>query len=162
MAYKAGVVGAVFFMARGAVVHFHAIPRVLLETGNVPAPDVPAVLGEPIVLVRPGVLRLSNRPVARFTFQFRHLHVSGMGEKDTVRLARITEPRYFLAWFNVLLHQLGLFRVFSDSLLMAIQALCKDGYPGVAPVLPEEVTALTFSHFPHMELVVEVNGLLLL
>jgi hypothetical protein len=38
-------------MALRAVIHFHAIPGIALETGDIFAPDIPAIAGNAILLI---------------------------------------------------------------------------------------------------------------
>ena len=40
-------------MALRAVIHFHAIPGIALDAGDIFAPDIPAVTGNAIFLINP-------------------------------------------------------------------------------------------------------------
>jgi hypothetical protein len=73
-------------MTVGAVVHFHAIPGILLEPAYILSPDVPAVSGDPIFLVNPGFGGLTDVAVACDTVHFGHFDMRGMGEKYTLGL----------------------------------------------------------------------------
>jgi hypothetical protein len=125
VALKAGPsVARHFLVALRAVVHLHAIPGVLLETSDIPAPYIAAVLGEAIVLVRLHVIRFPYRPMTRDALHFRHLHVGYVREKDTLRLAGINQPRDFFSWLHILLDELGFFRTLSYGLFVALATVC--------------------------------------
>ena len=48
-----GIVDTGGLMAFRAVVHFHAIPGIVLDSGNIVPPDVPAVTADAVSLQRP-------------------------------------------------------------------------------------------------------------
>ena len=57
MTNEAGAFGApLFLVTLCTVIHLHSIPGILLVSSDIPAPDIPAVFGEAIILVRPYVL----------------------------------------------------------------------------------------------------------
>ena len=89
-------------VAIGTVVHLHAIPGVLFETGDVPPPDVAAVTGDPVFLINPAGFRFADMSVTGDAVHFAHLEVRRVGEKDAVRLTRVDQPRHFAAFGNVL------------------------------------------------------------
>ena len=45
------LVNIFFHMALGAVIHFHAIPGIALDTGDIFAPDIPAEACNPVGLI---------------------------------------------------------------------------------------------------------------
>jgi di/tricarboxylate transporter len=88
--------------------------------------------------------------------------VGWVREENTLRLAGIYEPRDLVARFDVFLDELGFFGMASKLLFMALNTRIQFGNPREAAVLPEIVATLAFAHFFHMELVVKIDGLLLL
>jgi hypothetical protein len=114
VAYKAGIFDALlFFVALSTVVHLHPVPGVLLVTCRIRTPDVPTVLGEAIVIVRLGVIRVPHGSVTGSAFHLALNHVGRMGEKDTLRLAGIDKPWNLLSRLNILLDELCLLRMLS-------------------------------------------------
>jgi hypothetical protein len=53
MGLHAVLVDVFFYMAFRAVIHFHAIPGIELDTGDIFAPDIPAVTGNAVFLINP-------------------------------------------------------------------------------------------------------------
>jgi hypothetical protein len=135
---------------------------VLFVTGNVPPPDVPAVLGEPIVLVRLCVFRLSYGPMTCGTFHFSQHHMSCVREENALGLAGIDEPGDFLAGLNIFLDELGFLGMLTHLLFMTLEAVLQLRNPVVSSILTEIVAGFTIAHFRRMKLVVEVNRLFFL
>src|SRR5512137_1801877 len=71
-------------VALGTVVHFHAVPGVALEAGDVLAPDVPAVSRDPVLLIGLEALGLADGAMAGDALHFARLHMGGMREEDAV------------------------------------------------------------------------------
>ena len=75
-----------FLMAFSTIIHFHPVPAVLLETGNVFSPDVPAVAGNPALFIDPGSFGLADMIVAGNAIHLCTFDVGGMGKEYAVRL----------------------------------------------------------------------------
>jgi hypothetical protein len=75
------LVDIIFPVAFYTVIHFHAVPRIFLQSGNVGPPYVPAVSGDPVLLVRLQTLRLANRAMAFDTFHSGFLYMRSMGKE---------------------------------------------------------------------------------
>ena len=123
MANKAGVMAAPCLVALCAVIHLHTIPGVLLVACDVPAPDIPTVLGEAITLVGSHVVRVPNGSMTSFAFHLCYLDMGCMREKDTLRLPGIDEPRNLLARLNIFLDKLFFFRMLTHLLFVALEAV---------------------------------------
>jgi hypothetical protein len=110
-----------FLVALCAIVHLHPVPGVLLVTCRVCPPNIPAVQGESVVIVRLHVFRLAHRSMTGDTFHLANHHMSGMREEDALRLAGIDEPWNLLAGLNILLDELFLFRMFSHLFFVTLK-----------------------------------------
>jgi hypothetical protein len=88
--------------------------------------------------------------------------VGGVREENALGLAGIDKPRDLVTRFNVFLDEFGFFGMASKLFFVTLNARRQLGNSGKAAVLPEIVTSLAFPHFFHMELVVEIDGLLFL
>jgi len=87
--------------------------------------------------------------------------MSGMREKDAVRLSGINQPGHFNPFFHILGHKFGFFRITALRFFMAFDALSELGYSGIATVFTEKVAAFAaIAHKATMKGMVEVNGLL--
>jgi len=149
-------------VAFGAVIHFHAVPRILFKTGNIVAPDVPADAGDPVGLVRFKSFRFTDMPMAGDTVHFSHFDMRDMGEKHTIGLPGVDQPRHFPIFFNVLRVKLFLLRAFSQNLIMTVDALGQLWNPGIGPVVTEKMAAFTaVIHQFVVQGMIELDGLLL-
>ena len=70
----------------GAVIHFHSIPGVLLESGDIFAPYVSAQAGNAVGLIDPQTFSLADRPMAGDAFHASHFDMCNVGEKHAVGL----------------------------------------------------------------------------
>ena len=89
--------------------------------------------------------------------------MSGMREKDAVRLPGVNQPGHFNPFFYILLHKPDFFRIAALHFFMAFDALSKLGYSGVTAVFTERMTAFTaIADKSVMKGMVEVNRLFFL
>lgn len=76
-----------FLMAFAAIGHFHTVPGVFTDSGDVLSPDILAVTGYAIFLVRLEAFRFTDIPMAFLAFHLSHLHVGSMGEEHAIGLS---------------------------------------------------------------------------
>ncbi len=152
-----------FFVAFGAVVHFHwgrVTVFVFAQTCYIVSPNVPAITGKFVFFIHPGVFGLSDIPVTGFTGHIRTYDMGGMGEKDTIGLLGMVEPGDFDALGHVFINKFNLFRVICLCLFMAVNATVKTGHAGKSAVLPEIVAGFApIIHFVQMNRMVKVYWL---
>ena len=98
MTDKTGVVMflSLFFMAIGTIIHLHSIPGISLETGDIPAPDINTIGGEPVNLVCGHGLSGGKISVTGLAANLCHVHVGYVGKIHALRLAEIGKPGYLL------------------------------------------------------------------
>jgi hypothetical protein len=158
----AGFMNAGFFMASSAIVHLHPIPAIVLDAGDVMAPNVTAVAGNPVLFIRLETFRCAGVTVAGDTIHFGAFHMRRVGEEDAVRLARIHMPWHFTVFLHVLLDKNGLVLALTDDILMAINALGQSGHAGKGAVFAEKMATLaTVIDLFKVQFVIEIEWLTL-
>jgi hypothetical protein len=103
-----------------AVIHLHAFPWIGRVPGNVVAPDISAVGGDPVFLVVREFFALPVTAVACLAILLSHFDVGNMGEVNAVRLLVIREPWHLFAGCDELLREFLLFGVFPEGGLRII------------------------------------------
>ena len=83
---NAGLPGSHPFVTFCTIIHFHPVPGVPLDTGDILAPYIPTVAGNTIFLVYRHGGHAAAGFMALVTRHFAHEYMSAMGEKDTIRL----------------------------------------------------------------------------
>ena len=74
----AGIVNTGLFMAFGAIIHLHAIPRIPFQPGDIMSPDIPAVTRDPILLIRLKAFALAYVAMADRTVEFGAINMGRM------------------------------------------------------------------------------------
>jgi hypothetical protein len=147
-------------VALGAVIHLHPVPGVLLESGDVLAPDIPAVSCDSVFLVDLQGAGITDVAVAGFAVHFGRFDMGCMGKEDAVGLPGVDKPGDLDARRHVVVDKDGFIFGIPLNTLMAVDALGELRDAGIAAVFPEEMAAFTpFVHQLVVQLVVEIERL---
>ena len=123
MCLHTSLIDVFFFVAFGAIIHFHAIPGIALDSANVMTPDIAAIAGDPVFLIRLQAFGFANVTVAGNAVHATFFNVGGMGKKDAGWLPRIDQPRNFTAFLHILCNEVFFGLAFALHFFMAVDAL---------------------------------------
>ena len=84
-----GIVNAGSFVALGAIIHFHAIPAIVLKPTDTIAPNIAAVTGDSVFLVGFETVGSSDVAVTGDAIHLGTFNMSRMGKEYAIRLARV-------------------------------------------------------------------------